>query len=242
MAISRKTDNVPDHLQPENENQNSSQQDESSPQSIENERIATYATWVEAFGTFVSAVGSNPSLNTQIANNLNTVGNTIQAVSTAVVADTEETWNLNKAGNVIDAIGLTEEAAVTILNIQNQTEQLILTIQGNLIQIVGVGLSTLYSLEQPPTLPNIYSFYGNATELSGLFIEVSGEVQQLRNNAQATAVTTNLNVLGNWVQVVGAVIAAIGQSLSYEEAIQKNSVSQDSFGYASRKRLPSPYY
>lgn len=245
MAIFRNAANEPGHFQHEDENDgqnNSSQQDESSPQSIENELIAAYANWVEAFGTFVSAVGSDPSLNSQLSNDLGVIGNIIQAGATAVVTDTEETWNLNKLGNVIDGIGLIEEAAGGIFNITNQTEQLIIFLQGNLLQALGNSLTTLYSLQQPPTIPNLYGFYGNATELSGLIIEISGEAIQLRNNAEATDVTTTLNVLGNWVQVAGAVITAIGQSLSYEEAIQKNATSSDSSAYASRNRLPTPYY
>ena len=245
LAFSRQIAGKPGHMQQEyaNDKQTNSQtKADSSTQSIENEGIAAYAMWTETFGNFISAVGSNPSLNIQTADGLNNLGNSIQAVFSGVVADTETFWNINKAGNMIYAIGITEEIAATVLNIENQTKKLLIFIQGNLLRLLGVGLSAIYSLELAPTLPNLYGFYGNAIGLSGIFFVIISEVIQLRNKAQATGFTGALNAIGNWIQVAGAAIAALGQSLTFKEAAGQYAGSIGSCVYATRNRPESPYY
>ncbi len=207
-------------------------------ESAERDQIAADATWAEAIGTIIAAIGGFSFLTSDQSNALNIVGNTIQAVANAVIVDTIEEFNLNKAGNILDTIGLLEEEAALILPFNNNNQlQQILVLQGNVTQLIGNNLQVAYSFSQPIDEAALYGIYGNIIEIIGLITEVISNIWTLRNSNSSLA--NELGFLGSWVQAIGAIIAAIGQSMA---ADQSRSKWNDNLLYASKDRKPSLYY
>lgn len=160
--------------------------------------------WIEAIGTFVSAVGSTPSkLSLRMQKELSLIGNFLQASGSGFSADSETSFNLNKLANEIQAIGNLAIISELLLPFDQQTAQTLNT-KGNLLQALGGGIAFSEGLKESVSISNTYIVYGNLLQTIGNSLQaLSGRVGSEQEN---------LNALGSWIQTIGAVIAAIGQT------------------------------
>lgn len=154
--------------------------------------------WIEAIGTIVAAIGNTPSkvLSKSMLKDLRIIGNVLQASGSALVADNEELL-LDIVGDQLQAIGNVTVVA-GILASNEQLSQRLLT-QGNLLQILGTGVSinTQENLSFIQTIDNI----GNIIQAIGNTIQVFANT--------STEEGINLNALGVWIQAGGTVITAL---------------------------------
>ncbi|WP_273123099.1 DUF6944 family repetitive protein [Bacillus weihaiensis] len=170
---------------------------------------ANLGSQIQAIGTILSAIAASPSpyLNEKELDTIDLWGNVLQASGNALVADSEETFTLDKLGNIIQSTGNSTIIAGSLLDVEEKTLE-ILSIQGNLLQALGGAASFADALGQKPSLENLYGVYGNL-------------LQTIGNSLQALAVritnkekSTDINFTGSWIQAVGSVLSAIGQSKS----------------------------
>lgn len=175
-----------------------------------NNTLMTITQWTEAIGTALSAIGSTPIsfLSANTLANLDIIGDVIQIGSTAIQIDAETKITFNSIGNVVQVIGNTEELGAQVIFYNNQTAQNLYVTQGNAIQVAGVALSLVFFLNQKHTLVNIYNIYANLLQLIGLSIQTLSSSPSFSTNQ-----STTLNAVGAWIQTIGAVLAAIAQSL-----------------------------
>ncbi len=154
--------------------------------------------WIEAIGTIVAAIGNTPSkvLSKSMLKDLRLIGNVLQASGSALVSDNEELL-LDIVGDQLQAIGNVTVVA-GILASNEQSSQRLLT-QGNLLQILGTGVSinTQENLSFIQTIDNI----GNIIQAIGNTIQVFANT--------STEEGINLNALGVWIQAGGTVITAL---------------------------------
>lgn len=163
-----------------------------------NSTTAIAGNWIEAVGTVVTAIGSTPSafFTEQTLTDFNIIGNLLEAGGSAIAASAEGTL-LNNAGDQLQAIGnLTVVAG--ILEKNAQSSQLLQT-QGNLLQVVGVGITinTTGKLTLLQTIAN-----------TGNIIQLIGNVMQVFTNTDTTE-GVMVNTTGAWIQAVGAIITAL---------------------------------
>ncbi|MGM9923532.1 MAG: DUF6944 family repetitive protein [Bacillus sp. (in: firmicutes)] len=170
----------------------------------------TIAQWIEAGGTVLSAIGNTPIdfLSASFLYDINLIGDFLQVGATSVQIDAEDSLTFNSLGNITQVIGNTEEIAGYILFVNDQTEQNLLVNQGNAIQAVGVALSLTFFLEQQNNLVNMYNIYSNLLQIIGLGMQSLSSISTLSTDQSQT-----LNVIGNWIQAIGAILAAIAQTL-----------------------------
>ncbi|MCT2534843.1 hypothetical protein NC661_04110 [Aquibacillus koreensis] len=176
---------------------------------MEKESNVILGTWMEAIGTIVAAVGSTPykNISKELLNDLNLVGNVMQGTGNAIMADSIDNQTLNKIGAEIQAIGNTTIVAKYLIDFPRTTE-LELVIKGNLIQALGAGVSTSTTdWKHKPSIQDIYITYGNILQVIGNTLQAISTGTELRGGEAQT-----LNVVGSWIQAIGAVMAAIGQS------------------------------
>ena len=117
---------------------------------------AIVGNWIVAVGALVSAIGNTPStiLTRQTLDDFHLIGTILEAGGISIVSETEDTL-LYTVGDQLQAIGnLT--VIVSILTENEQTAQL-LEKQGNLIQVVGLGL--VINMEGKLTLLQTKSAY-----------------------------------------------------------------------------------
>ncbi|MEK3973706.1 DUF6944 family repetitive protein [Psychrobacillus sp. FSL K6-1267] len=154
--------------------------------------------WIEAIGTIVAAIGNTPSkvLSKSMLKDFRLIGNVLQASGSALVADNEELL-LDIVGDQLQAIGNVTVVA-GILASNEQSSQRLLT-QGNLLQILGTGVSinTQENLSFIQTIDNI----GNIIQAIGNTIQVFANT--------STEEGINMNALGVWIQAGGTVITAL---------------------------------
>lgn len=161
--------------------------------------IATIAgNWIEAVGTIVSAIGSTPStvFTEQTLNDFNIIGNILEAGGSAIVAEAENTL-LDRVGGQISAIG--NLAVVAGILSENEQSGQLLEQQGNLLQVVGVGITI--NTEGKLTLLQNIANTGNIIQLIGNVIEVFADSDTSEGEV--------MNAVGAWIQAVGAVITAL---------------------------------
>lgn len=161
--------------------------------------IATIAgNWIEAVGTIVSAIGSTPStvFTDQTLNDFNIIGNILEAGGSAIVAEAENTL-LDRVGGQISAIG--NLAVVAGILSENEQSGQLLEQQGNLLQVVGVGITI--NTEGKLTLLQNIANTGNIIQLIGNVIEVFADSDTSEGEV--------MNAVGAWIQAVGAVITAL---------------------------------
>ena len=170
-------------------------------QSEENnaENITAIAgNWIGAIGTIISAIGSTPSsiFTNQTLEDFNLIGNILEAGGSAIVSETEDTL-LNKAGGQIAAIG----NLAVVAGILSKNEQIgnRLETQGDLLQIVGVGITI--QTQGKLTLNETIANTGNIIQLIGNVIQVFADTQ--------TEEGRRMNAVGAWIQAVGAVVTAL---------------------------------
>ena len=159
---------------------------------------AIVGNWIVAVGTLLSAIGNTPStiFTQQTLNDFNVIGHILEAGGIAIVSETEDTL-LYTVGDQLQAIGnLT--VVVGILSENEQTAQL-LEKQGNLIQVVGLGL--------------VINTEGKLTLLQTLYN--TGIIIQLIGNAIEAIANTETNegklmrAVGAWIKAIGAFITAL---------------------------------
>lgn len=161
--------------------------------------ITTIAgNWIEAVGTIVSAIGSTPStfFTQQTLNDFNIIGNILEAGGSAIVAEAENTL-LDRVGGQLSSIG--NLAVVAGIFSKNEQSGQLLEQQGNLLQVVGVGITI--NTEGKLTLLQTIANTGNIIQLIGNVIEVFAD-----NDTSEGEV---MNAVGAWIQAVGAVITAL---------------------------------
>ncbi|AWE07310.1 hypothetical protein DCE79_07945 [Lysinibacillus sp. 2017] len=176
------------------ENQNSSSNNNESDSNI----TAIAGNWIEAIGTIITAIGSTPStiFTQQTLTDFNIIGNILEAGGTAIAAESEDSL-LNSVGDQLQAIGNLAVVA-GILGNNEQSSQL-LEMQGNLLQVVGIGVTINTQGQQ--TLLQTISNTGNIIQLIGTVIQVFANTD--------TQEGIEMNAIGAWIQVVGAVITAL---------------------------------
>lgn len=161
--------------------------------------ISTVAgNWIEAIGTIISAIGSTPStvFTQQTLTDFNIIGNILEAGGSAIVAETEDAM-LDRAGGQISAIG--NLAVVAGILSKNEQSGQLLQQQGNLLQVVGVGITI--NTEGKLTLLQTIANTGNIIQLIGNVIEVFADSDT--NEGEV------MTAVGAWIQALGAVITAL---------------------------------
>ncbi|MER2170499.1 MAG: hypothetical protein ABS938_07660 [Psychrobacillus psychrodurans] len=180
------------------DNFNSSSFNNSSQSSYNSNVTAIAGGWIEAIGTIVAAIGNTPStvFTNSTLKDFRLIGNVLQAGGSALVAENEELL-LDIVGDELQAIGNILVVA-GILDSNEQSSQRLST-QGNLLQILGTGVSinTQGNLSFIQTIDNI-----------GNIIQVIGNTIQVLANTN-TEEGTIMNTVGNWIQAVGTVITAL---------------------------------
>lgn len=178
---------------------------------MDDQQIALFGSWTQAIGTVLSAIGSTPfeRLEQEILDDLNLWGNVLQATGNALVADGTEENSLEKVGNAVQAIGNSTVLYGNILFSGEEQEQL-LVIKGNLIQALGGGVALGYELDQRKTSGLTYNIVGNYLQVIGNSLQAFGGKYELKNANSAKS--QSYEVSGSWIQAVGAVISAVGQT------------------------------
>ena len=177
--------------------------------------ITTNALWVEVVGTILSAIGNTPIsfLTQEDFNNLNLIGDTLQLGGTTIQVEDEKYLTLNKIGNIIQAGGLIEEVAGYAFPQWLTNLRTTLQNQGNQVQAVGLLLSFVFTKVEP-TLSSFYETQGTIVSAAGLGMQILSAAFPSDNERGQT-----LNTIGNWVQVIGAILTAIGQEFTLEKQI-----------------------
>jgi hypothetical protein len=175
---------------------------------MDNELKATFGSWVQAIGTTLSAIGATPfkNISDTLPEDLNLWGNVLQATGNSLVADSEENFTLEKIGNAIQAIGNSTVIVGILINFNEKTKKE-LNIKGNLLQAVGGGVSLADALGREPTEKELYSIYGNLLQTIGNTLQALSGINELRNRKGQ-----ELNLVGSWIQAIGSIISALGQS------------------------------
>jgi hypothetical protein len=175
---------------------------------IDNEEKGVFGSWVEAIGTILAAIGSTPikEINSSILNSFTLIGNVMQGTGNALVADTITPPSLNKIGNQLQAIGNSTVVTSILIDFDERVKR-ILNIDGNWLQAIGGSVSLSDALGGEVSASALYSIYGNFLQVVGNSLQAISGIKEL-NNEDAT----NINVVGSWIQAVGAVISAIGQT------------------------------
>lgn len=93
-----------------------------------------------------------------------------------------------------------------LINFSEKTKKE-LNIKGNLLQAVGGGVSLADALGREPTVKELYSIYGNLLQAIGNALQALSGINELRNREGQ-----ELNVVGSWIQAIGSIISALGQS------------------------------
>lgn len=146
----------------------------------------------------VSAIGNTPStiFTQQTLKDFNIIGHILEAGGIAIVSETEDTL-LYTVGDQLQAIGnLTVVAG--ILSENEQTTQL-LEKQGNLLQVVGLGL--VINMEGKLTL--LQTLYN-----TGIIIQLIGNAIQAVANTETNEGKV-MRAVGAWIKAIGAFITAL---------------------------------
>ncbi|GGH75821.1 hypothetical protein JOD43_000448 [Pullulanibacillus pueri] len=170
---------------------------------------ALFGAWVQALGTTLSAIGSTPSLKIKqkILADLNLWGNVMQATGNALLAESEQKLDLDKIGNEVQAFGNSTVIASILLDIQREYK-LELDIKGNLLQALGSGMSFTDVLEHEPSIPDLYSLYGNLLQAIGNSLQALAGINKLQ-----VGEGEHINTIGSWIQAIGAILTAKAQSM-----------------------------
>ena len=161
-------------------------------------RTGIIGNWIVAIGTIVSAIGSTSStiFTQQTRNDFYLIGNILETGGIALVSETEDSL-LYTVGDQLIAIGnLTVIAG--ILSDNEQTSPL-LEKQGNLIQVVGLGL--VIKTEGKLTL--LQTLYN-----TGLIIQLIGTTIELLATTRKTE-EEGIRAVGAWIKAAGAIITAL---------------------------------
>lgn len=170
--------------------------------------ITTIGLWIEAFGTFLSAIGNTPIpvINENLLHNIDAIGDVLQVSGTAIQIDDEKYYTLNKYGNIVIAGGTLEEVYANFRPDRGSQTQELLFSQSTAIQAVGTGLALIDSFEQKQTFVGLCEIYANFLQIIGLSIESLSGIYDAENEKGIL-----INSIGHWIQFTGATLAAICQ-------------------------------
>ena len=159
---------------------------------------AIAGNWIVAIGTLVSAIGNTPStiFTQQTLDDFVVIGSILEAGGSALVSETEDTL-LYTVGDQLQAIG--NLAIVAAILSENEQSRQLLEKQGNLLQVVGLGL--VINTDGKLTLLQTIANTGNIIQLIGNAIEAFADSETKEGEV--------MGAVGAWVQVVGAVITAL---------------------------------
>lgn len=197
---------------------------------FENEtEITTMGLWVEAFGTFLSAIGNTPitDANQNVLFDLDSIGDVLQVSGTAIQLDDEKNYTLNKYGNMVIAGGTLEEIYGNFRPDRGSPIQEQIYSQSTAIQAVGTALALADSIEQNKSLIGLCTVYANIIQLIGLGIEsISGTFEnEERENL--------VNSVGHWIQFSGATLAAMCQEQTNPFfTINTTKISDNQYSYS----------
>lgn len=204
---------------------------------MSNQFKETFGSWVQAIGTVLSAVANTPTLvsDEDSATNLDVVGNVLQGTGNAVIADGEEAFTLDQIGSAIQAIGNSTVIAGLIGDFSEETKE-ILVIDGNFIQALGGGVSAADITENSPAeginiVGNLMQTLGNSLQALAGIIDLKNDNQNLsmenqesgnigyrsEGNSEGQLDSQTIQVLGSWIQAIGAILTLIAQLISNEE-------------------------
>jgi hypothetical protein len=201
---------------------------------MENELKELFGAWIQAIGTVMAAVGSTPSLDSDIQESLNLWGNALQGTGNALIADAEEGFSLGKLGNEVQAIGNTIVIAGILLHVKEETKQK-LDINGNFLQAVGGGIALPDDLLDDPSTIRTLNIAGNVLQIIGNSMQAYGGIEELKskrgngdkfkgyeesNKSQDISHSDSLAINGSWIQAVGSMISAIAQAKETLNAIK----------------------
>ncbi|MBT2648087.1 hypothetical protein J7E52_15555 [Bacillus sp. ISL-34] len=225
---------------------------------MDNQFKETFGSWTQAIGTVISAVAGTPSnvLDEEFRKNLDLIGNELQATGNAILADAEETWSLNKFGNQIQAIGNSTVILGLVIDFDEVTKQELI-IKGNLIQALGGGTALAGAYENPDEPEQAFNATGNFLSVIGNSMQAIGGSAELKNSIlekdqekdqkqeeqdkeqdlqkyqypyleDKPSDAELIQVMGGWVQAVGAIISLIGQLRSNDEENSGDGSSNES--------------
>jgi hypothetical protein len=200
---------------------------------MESQLKELFGAWIQAIGTVMAAVASTPSLNEDIQESLNLWGNALQGTGNALLADAEEGFSLGKLGNQVQAIGNTTVIGGLLLPVKEEAKQK-LDINGNLLQAIGGGIALPDDLMGAPSTIRTLTIVGNVLQITGNSLQAKGGMEELKSNTekedkykgykesnQSETIThsQSLAINGSWIQAVGSVLSAIGQT---KESLEVN--------------------
>ena len=177
-----------------NKRSNSNKQNDTNNSNIN----AIAGNWIVAIGTLVSAIGNTPStiFTQQTLDDLVIIGSILEAGGSAIVSETGDSL-LYTVGDQLQAIG--NLAIVAAILSENEQSRQLLEKQGNLLQVVGLGL--VINTDGKLTLLQTIANTGNIIQLIGNAIEAFADSDTKEGEV--------MGAVGAWVQVVGAVITAL---------------------------------
>ena len=192
--------------------------------------ITTIGLWIEAFGTFLSAIGNTPisAVNHNLLFDIDRVGDVLQLSGTTIQIEDEKNWTLNKYGNIVIAGGTSEEIYANFRPDRGSEIQEQIYSQSTAIQAVGTALALADSLEQSNSTIEICNVYANSLQVIGLSIE---SISSIYENEQRE---NFVNSVGHWIQFSGAALAAICHEKTnpyFSKYTLDNTQNQYSYSY-----------
>lgn len=183
---------------------------------IDNQFKQLVGSWIQAIGTVTSAIGSTPALGFahDFQKTLDLWGNVMQGTGNALVAEGIESFSLGKLGNQIQAIGNSTVVAGILLNINDETKQLLI-INGNWLQALGGSTALAENLEASVSFERSLSISGNALQVVGNSLQAIGGINELNSyekKDENSDDAKSIIIIGSWIQAVGSVISAIEQT------------------------------
>lgn len=206
-----------------------------------NQFLDTVGSWVQAIGTVLSAIANTPTLvpEEDSATNLDVVGNVLQGTGNALIADGEEGLTLNKIGSSVQAIGNSTVITGLIGDFPEETKER-LVIDGNFIQALGGGVSAADITENSPAeginiVGNLLQTIGNSLQAFAGIIDLKSGDEELsagqgygkqgngnQGDGESQLDSQTIQVLGSWIQAIGAILTLIAQLIQNEEGESEN--------------------
>ncbi|WP_059104783.1 DUF6944 family repetitive protein [Shouchella shacheensis] len=178
---------------------------------MDNQAKALFGAWTQAIGAVISAIGNSPSVSrdSELLSDLDFEGNVLQALGMALLGDNVEPPSLDKLGNYIESAGHLPNVVGVIME-ADENIQVQLDAKGNLVQVVGEGLSLSHALSEEPTRESFYYIYGPLLEIIGNSMQALAGINQLRGVDRE-----RMNTIGAWLHAIGSVLTGLGVSIEF---------------------------
>ena len=176
---------------------------------MDSELKALLGSWIQAIGTLLPALGNTPSLkiSKSVQTYLSLIGNTMQATGNALIVESASDISLSTVGNKIQAIG--NSIVVLSIFVHSKGTQKNLNIKGDLLQSLGSIVSIPDYLQiESKSLNDILNLYANILQATGNALQALAV--KLGPNEQGQLI----NLIGSWLQTIGAFMQAIYQNNS----------------------------